>query len=56
LVASCGTPPDGTKVTAWIDGQAVAAAAVQNGAYTILWTKETASSFPQRQSRSRSET
>jgi len=36
LVASCGTPPDGTKVTAWIDGQAVAAAAVQNGAYTIF--------------------
>ncbi len=36
LAASCGTPADGTQVTAWIEGQAVASAAMQGGAYTIF--------------------
>ena len=36
LTASCGTVADGTPVTALIDGQAVASAAVQNGAYNIF--------------------
>ena len=36
LAASCGTVADGTPVTALIDGQAVAEATAQNGAYNIF--------------------
>lgn len=33
---SCGIVANGTQVTAWIDGQSVASAAVEGGSYTIF--------------------